>query len=169
MDFSGFLREEEEIDLLDEGLWDVGAGLARALGGAVNAGDELLARTVGQGSKGRLSRSFGDIGGGLHRATFGKPAPLPAPSAAPVDFKAVRDEFDRLKAAYGKAHRMGDMDLKRRIRARMIRVDPAAYAELVNKSMEARRETERKRWAFASSAAKPERPEGYLARLAAEG
>lgn len=179
MEFSDFLLEEEELDFLseaivDEGLWDVAAGLGRSVGGAMGVGDELIARAMGQGKKGELRRSLGDIGGGFHRAVFGKPsakpteqtpAPTQARTATPEEIKAVRDEFERLKVAYKQAEKMGDRDLMRRVRARMLRVDPAAYTDLMNRSIEARKRRERQRWSFLDDVPMPTKSHDYLNSL----
>jgi hypothetical protein len=177
MNFSDFFHEEEQIDLLseallDEGLWDIGAGLARSAAGALTVGDEALAKAVGQGTKGRMSRGASDFVGGLHRAVFGRPqqaAPDQTQRTSAAEIEAVAKEFERLKKAYKQAESLKDRNLMRRIRARMYSVDPAAYAELVARSQEKRRELERRRWSAAASAPKPERPESFLGRLSAEG
>lgn len=179
MDFAEFLTEEEGFEAiyesaLDEGLWDIAAGGARVFGGAMTVPDEAIARLMGAGTKGRMARGFGDIKGGLGRAFFGKqtppaqaPAPVPAPTVTAADIKAVADEFARLKAAFHDARKRGDKDFARRIAARMKRVDPVSFRELEVKSREARRERDRKRWAFLS-ASTPQKPEDFLGRLGAE-
>lgn len=175
MDFSDFLLEEEQLDLLsealvDEGLWDVGAGLLQSAGGALTVGDEALAKMVGQGRKGRMSQGFGNLAGGLRRALVGRPQQSAAPQrSSAAEIEAVAKEFERLKGAYRKAEAMKDRNLMRQIRARMYRVDPAAYADLVARSKQKRLEAEKRRWASAASAPKPERPEEFLGKLSAGG
>lgn len=175
MNFSEFLREEDELDLLsealvDEGLWDIGAGMLQSAGGALTVGDEALAKMVGQGQKGRMGRGASDFAGGIRRAVFGRPQQQAVPQTSSAEeIQAVAKEFERLKKAYKQAESMKDRNLMRQIRARMYRVDPAAYAELVAKSKQKRIEAERKKWASAAAAPKPERPEAFLGRLSAEG
>lgn len=174
MDFSEFLLEEEQLDLLsealfDEGLWDIGAGLMQSAGGALTVGDEALAKMMGQGRKGRMSRGAGNLVGGLRRALVGRPQP-PTPQRNPADeIEAVAKEFERLKKAYKQAESMKDRNLMRQIRGRMYRVDPAAYTELVAKSKQKRLESEKKRWASVAAAPAPEDPKAFLGRLSAGG
>jgi len=175
MNFSEFLLEEEQLDLLsgallDEGLWDIGAGLLQSAGGALTVGDEALAKMVGQGRKGRMSSGFGNLTGGIRRALVGRPQQPAAPQrSAAADIEAVAKEFERLKGAYKQAASMKDKNLMRQIRARMYRVDPAAYADLVARSQQKRKEAERKRWASVAAAPEPETPEGFFGRLSAGG
>ena len=174
MEFADFLQDEEEDNLIsealvDEGLWDVGAGLLGAAGGALTVGDEAIAKAMGQGTRGRMGGGASNVTGGLHLALFGKPQKEPAPAQLGAeDIQAVAREFERLKRAYKQAESMGDRNLMRQVRARMYRVDPASYTDLVNKSHAKRKEVERRRWAAASSASAPERPEDFLGRLATE-
>lgn len=64
-----------DLDLLGEGIWDVGAGLLRSADGAATVGDEALAKLVGQGQRGRMRRGLSDFAGGLRRAVLGQKAP----------------------------------------------------------------------------------------------
>lgn len=66
--------------MMDESLWDIAKGgwntakgLARAGAGAMTLGDEAIAKSMGQGTKGRMGRGWGNIAGGIRQAFLGSP------------------------------------------------------------------------------------------------
>jgi hypothetical protein len=237
MNFSEFLREQEEIELLDEALLEEGVvgGTLRAMGGF---GGNLItqtargARNIAGGALGTLGgvgkvglgaiqgvtgagrRGASTIGSGISDVASGVGTALkgaaqvagvasgitPTMRAAQAatersfftplsnrrtglqkamglnswdpegDAKKDRAErFKQLKDMYRAAHKAGNFDLKRKVRAEMEKVDLAAYEKEVEKSRAARAERARKRWAsFADRVEPVERPEDFLARLSAE-
>lgn len=83
--------------------------------------------------------------------------------------KDVSDRFEQLKAQYIQAHKEGNRDLKRRIRAEMEKVDPKAYRAIVAKSQAARAEHNRRKWKrVADRVGDVDKPEDFLGRLATE-
>lgn len=95
MEFKEFV-EKEELELfheaiqLDESLLNVakgiagtGMGLLKAGSGAMTIGDEALAKMVGSGTKGRMTRGWKNLGGGLRDAIIGKPSQKPQQQTAP--------------------------------------------------------------------------------------
>jgi len=71
------------------------------------------------------------------------------------------EEFWRLKSQYSQAHKEGNSDLKRRIRAEMERLDPVAYRSLVAQANAAKKKSDRERW----SSIRSEKPEDFLKGL----
>lgn len=66
--------------MMDESLWDIAKGgwnaakgLARAGAGAMTLGDEAIAKSMGQGTKGRMGRGWGNLAGGIRQAFLGSP------------------------------------------------------------------------------------------------
>lgn len=81
--------------------------------------------------------------------------------------KDTADRFQQLKAQYVQAHKSGNSDLKRRIRAEMERVDPAAYKVLVARSKVTRSAREKRKWDDISGrVGEVQKPEEFLGDLA---
>jgi hypothetical protein len=237
MNFSEFLREREEIELLDEALLEEGVvgGTARAVKGLVGNAVKQTARGVGNvvggagqavGGLGRvglgaiqgltgggrqavsnIGRGVSDMASGVGSAVKGAAQMGGVVSGVTPTVRAVQaanekslftpmstrrtglqaamginswtpeedaakdraERFEQLKDMYRDADKAGNFELKRRVRAEMEKVDPAAYKKIVARSRAARAERARKRWASIADRVGPvERPEDYLARLSAE-
>lgn len=109
--FSEWLKEEEFKlweEIYNESLWDMlkGAGgaargLLRAGHGFMTVGDEALAKMVGDGTKGRMTQGWKDLGGGLRDAVVGKPKkePTQTPATAPESsFKTASNPEIKIKS-----------------------------------------------------------------------
>lgn len=237
MNFSEFLREEEELELLDEalleegviggslralggfggnlltqtarGIGNVASGATQALGGVGKVGLGAVQGVTGGGRKALSSIGSGvsDVASGVGRALKGTAQAAGAVSGVTPTIRGIQaateksfltpmsnrrtslqqamglnswdpegdakkdtsDRFDLLKAQYAQAHKAGDGNLKRRIRAEMEKVDRVAYKAIVAKSQAARAEHGRRRWqAVADRVGNVEKPEDFLGRLATE-
>lgn len=158
----------EGLSNIGGGVGDVVSGVGTAAKGAAQAAGALTGVTpVMRGFQAANERGFSTPMSKRRTAmqrAMGLNSWDPEGDAA----KDIGDRFKALKVAYVKAHKSKDLNMKRRIRAEMEKVDPKAYGELVKKSQESKRAKERSRWSFLDNVPKPPRPEDFLGGLSAE-
>ena len=64
---------DESVWDMARGAWNTGVGAAKSVAGALTMGDEALARSMGQGTKGRFKRGWEGFKGGLKQTFVGAP------------------------------------------------------------------------------------------------
>jgi len=64
---------DESLWDMAKGAWNTAAGVARAGAGAMTIGDEAIAKAMGQGTKGRMGRGWGNLAGGVRQTFVGSP------------------------------------------------------------------------------------------------
>lgn len=159
----------EGLSNIGGGISDVASGVGTAVRGAAQTAGALTGVTpVMRGVQAANEKSF-LTPMSKRRTALQQAMGLNSWDPEGDEAKDVKDRFGALKAAYVRAHKAGDGNMKRRIRAEMEKVDPKAYGELVKRSQETRRAKAGSRWSFLDKSTKPESPEDYLGRLGAEG
>lgn len=83
MQFKEFLLKSEAIE--NESLLDIAKGSWNTFAGGMTVGDELLAKMMGDGTKGRMSGGFKQLGKGLKQITVGdSPKKEPEPKTQTI-------------------------------------------------------------------------------------
>jgi hypothetical protein len=83
MDFKEFVRKEEmdeSVRGLAQSLWGITKGVGNTFGGAMTVADEMIAKTMGQGSKGRMSGGARQFGRGLKQVLWADPSAKEKPA-----------------------------------------------------------------------------------------
>lgn len=150
MQFKEFLLKSEAIE--NESILSMAKGGWNTFAGGMTVADELLAKTMGDGTKGRMRGGFRQLGRGLRQITIGDPPKQQNPEIqTPQQPSVKRTQIPQKQAAAKQIHRPNASpvpflkELERSEKAKeKVKQQPEAWIKLVQMYKTAKTAEERK-------------------------
>lgn len=139
MQFKEFIKESEKTN---ESLWSMAKGGWNTFSGGMTVADELLAKTMGDGTKGRMSGGFKQLGKGLRQIAIGDPPAKNQIIKTPQT--QAQKNIDQTQAQKTTNPKQFLKELERTEKAKKTRQQPEYWIRLVQMYKSAKTEEERK-------------------------